>query len=44
MKKQKYTRAPEPEDNLTYSQEVARQQEPVEQLNAEELSLSLIHI
>ena len=38
MKKQKYTRAPEPENNLTYSQEVAQQQEPVENLNAEELS------
>jgi len=38
MKKEKYTRAPEAEDTLTYSQEVAQQQEPVEQLNAEESS------
>lgn len=35
--KQKYTRAPEPEDNLTYSEEVGQQQ-PVEQLDAEEES------
>lgn len=34
--KQKYTRAPEPEDELTYSQEV--EQQPVEQLDAEEES------
>ena len=41
-KKQKYSRAPEPEDNLSYSQEVlqeqGQEQEPVEQLNAEEES------
>ena len=40
-KKQKYSRAPEPEDNMTYSEELAAQQqpqEPVEQLNAEEES------
>jgi len=35
--KQKYTRAPEPEDNLTYSEEVGQEQ-PVEQLDAEEES------
>lgn len=38
-KKQKYTRAPEAEDNLTYSQEVSQNQAaPVEQLDAEEES------
>ena len=41
-KKQKYSRAPEAEDELSYSQEVlqqqAQEQEPVEQLNAEEES------
>jgi len=36
--KQKYTRAPEPEDNLTYSQEVGQNQAPAEQLGAEEES------
>lgn len=36
--KQKYKRTPEPEDNLTYSQEVEQQQQPVEQLDAEEES------
>tara|TARA_A200000159_G_C7333999_1_gene344226 strand:- start:871 stop:1650 length:780 start_codon:yes stop_codon:yes gene_type:complete len=39
LQKEKYTRAPEPEDELTYSEEVAQEQpEPVEQLNAEEES------
>lgn len=41
MLKQKYSRTPEPEDNLTYSQEMAQQQaaaEPKEQLGAEEES------
>jgi phosphopantetheine adenylyltransferase len=37
MQKQKYSRTPEAEDELTYSQEMA-QQEPTEQLNAEEES------
>jgi hypothetical protein len=39
-KKQKYQRTPEPEDNLTYSQEMMAQQEqePVEELDAEEES------
>lgn len=38
MKKQKYSRAPEAEDTLTYSEEVAQQQPPTESLNAEEAS------
>ena len=41
MLKQKYSRTPEPEDNLTYSQEMAQQQaaaEPKEELGAEEES------
>jgi superfamily I DNA and/or RNA helicase len=39
LKKEKYTRAPEPEDELTYSEEVAQEQpEPVEKLTAEEES------
>lgn len=40
MQKRKYQRANEPEDNLTYSQELAQQQpqEKAEQLNAEEES------
>jgi len=37
MQKQKYSRTPEAEDELTYSQEMAQQQ-PTEQLNAEEES------
>lgn len=40
-KKQKYSRAPEPEDTMTYSEEFAAQQQPqeqVEQLDAEEES------
>jgi hypothetical protein len=37
MQKQKYSRTPEVEDELTYSQEMAQQQ-PTEQLNAEEES------
>jgi len=39
-KKQKYQRTPEPEDNLTYSQEMMAQQEqePVEELDVEEES------
>jgi hypothetical protein len=38
MQKQKYRRAEEAEDNLTYSQEVGQQQPSTEQLNAEEES------
>lgn len=39
LQKEKYTRAPEPEDELTYSEEVAQTQpEPVEKLSAEEES------
>ena len=42
-KKQKYQRTPEPEDNLTYSQEMMAQQEqePVEELDAEEESYKI---
>ena len=38
MQKRKYQRAEEPDDNLTYSEELAQQQPPSEQLNAEEES------
>jgi hypothetical protein len=38
MQKRKYQRAAEPDDNLTYSEELAQQQPPTEQLNAEEES------
>ena len=39
MLKEKYTRAPEAEDELTYSEEMAQQSpQPVEELSAEEES------
>lgn len=37
-KKQKYQRAPEPEDTMSYSEELASLQQPVEELDAEEES------
>ena len=37
-KKQKYSRAPEADNELSYSEELAAQQQPVEQLDAEEES------
>ena len=38
QKKQKYSRMPEDDNELTYSQEVLAEQEPTEELNAEEES------
>ena len=36
QKKQKYSRMPEEDNELTYSQEVLAEQQPTEELNAEE--------